>query len=61
MEEQTETPIELDIIALCCEYCEYEDLEELQQNYSDIESMEDLENHTSVIKFGTSRLVIQTY
>ena len=43
--------IELDIIALCCDYTEYKNLEELQGNYSNIETMEDLENKTQVIRF----------
>ena len=48
-EEETDEEIEVDIVALCCEYTEYSDLEDLQANYSDIESMEDLEDHTIVI------------
>lgn len=49
-EEATGEEIELDIIALCCEYTEYENLKELQDNYSDIKSMDDLEEHTQVIQ-----------
>ena len=49
-EEDTGEEIELDIIALCCDYNEYENLEELKAEYTDIETMEDLENHTTVIK-----------
>ena len=48
-EDQTDEEIEVDIIALCCEYTEYSDLEELQDNYNDIKDMEDLEAHTTVI------------
>ena len=59
--EQTETPHELDVIALCCDFSEYEDLEELQRDYSDIESMEELENNTTVIKFGIGRFIIQGF
>ncbi len=57
--------IELDTIALCCEYSEYESLEELQKSYPDIKSMEDLENYTIVIPIdlGTDRdrFIIQQY
>jgi hypothetical protein len=42
--------IELDIIALCCEYTEYESFEELQKQYPNIEDFEDLNNHTTVIE-----------
>lgn len=34
LEEDTDTEIELDIIALCCEYSEYEDMEEFLKDYS---------------------------
>src|ERR1035437_10904812 len=55
-EESTGVQIELDPVALCCEYSEYDDLKDLQANYSDIKSMEDLEDHTQVIKIeGTDR------
>ena len=60
-EESTGEDVELDIIALCCEYTEYEDLKELQENYNDIETMEDLENHTTVIKVDSNRFIIQNY
>jgi len=54
--------IELDTIALCCDYTEYENLEELQSNYSDIETMEDLENKTQVIRIEDSEaFIIQSY
>src|ERR1035437_7223054 len=61
-EEETGTQIELDTIALCCEYTEYDNLEELQANYSDIESMDDLENNTTVIRIeGSDRFIIADY
>ena len=54
--------IELDIIALCCEYAEYKNLEELQRDYSNIETMEDLENKTQVIRFNDSKaFIIQNF
>ena len=59
-EEETEIPIELDVIALCCEYTEYENFEELQKDY-DVESMEELENHTTVIMVNEERFIIQAY
>ena len=50
-EESTGEEIELDIIALCCDYTEYDNLADLQANYQDIGSVEDLENNTMVIRF----------
>ena len=54
-EEQCETEIELDVIAICCEYTEYKNMKELKENYDSIETMEDLENHTTVIAIGPER------
>lgn len=46
--EDTGTPIELDVIALCCDYSE-EKLSIIMHDYIGIESLEDLQNHTTVI------------
>jgi hypothetical protein len=61
-EEDTGEDIELDIVAICCDYTEYDDLKDLQASYPEIESIEDLENHTTVIPIeGTDRFIIQNY
>lgn len=53
LEESTGTPLELDVIALCCEYSEYASLAEFQKDYSkDYESIEDIEGETTVIRLG---------
>ena len=50
LEEETGEELELDIVALCCDFSEYESLEEFRENYSsDYETMEDIENETTVI------------
>lgn len=49
VEQETETPIELDIVGLACDYSEYPDLTTLQKEYDNIESFDDLEQHTTVI------------
>ena len=62
LEQDINEPIELDVIALCCDYAEYKDLKELQKDYSDIEDMNDLENNTVVIPIeGTDGFIIQQY
>lgn len=48
--EDTGEKIELDVIALCCEYTEYASLEDLQEVYPNIESMEQLNEKTTVIE-----------
>ena len=53
--------IELDVVALCCEFTEYANLDEVKENYTDIETLEDLENNTTVIPVGNEGLIIQDY
>ena len=61
-EEQTGEEIELDIIALCCEYTEYENLEEFNDNYGkDCKSLEDIEYYTQVIPVTNERFIIQDF
>ena len=49
MEDQTGEELQLDVIALCCEYAEYEDIEEYNADYTKAETMEDIEDRTTVI------------
>ena len=61
-EDDTDEQIELDVVALCCEYTEYNDLKELQENYNNIENMDDLRDNTQVIEIdGTDRFIIQNF
>ena len=49
-EENTCEQIELDVIAICCEFTEYENLKEFQENYGDeYKTFEDIEFNTIVI------------
>ena len=58
-EEDTGEQIELDVIAICCEYAEYESLEEFQEDYGDdYESIEDIEHATQVIMIDDSGFII---
>ena len=51
LEEGCDTKIELDVIALCCDFSEYENLKDFQNDYGDeYESLEDIENSTTLIK-----------
>jgi hypothetical protein len=51
LEEDTGEPMELDVIALCCDYTEYESLADYQENYGSAAypTMEDIEYVTEVI------------
>ena len=58
-EEDTDEQIELDVIAICCEYAEYESLEEFQEDYGDdYESIEDIESETTVISVDDDGFII---
>ena len=59
--------IELDTIALCCEYSEYEDLKDFQHSYygrdeknPSITSIDELRDHTQVIEFDGG-IIIQDF
>jgi hypothetical protein len=61
-EEETGTPVELDIIALCCEYSEYANIKEFQKDYSeDYKIIEDIEQETQVIKIDNDSFIIQQF
>ena len=60
--EATGQEIELDVIALCCEYVEYENLKEFQNDYDDsYETIEDIEYHTTVIMIDEDSFIIRQF
>jgi len=62
LEDDTGQPIELDVIALCCEFTEYDNLEEFQADYSeDYETIEDIERETTVIMIDDDSFIIQQF
>ena len=61
LEEDTGTPMELDVIALCCEYTEYASFEAFQADYKDVESMDDLEQQTAVIHINDDAFIIAQF
>ena len=55
-------PIELDVIAICCEYSEYDSLAEFQNDYgSEYESIDDIERETEVIRIDDDSFIIQQF
>ena len=59
LEEDIGNPIELDVIAICCEYSEYESLEEFQEDYGDdYQSIDEIEQVTTVISVDDSGFII---
>jgi len=54
-----DTEIELDVVAICCEYTEYENFKEFAACYEDIEAIEDIADHTQFISIdGTDGFII---
>jgi len=61
-EDETGKGVELDVIALCCDFTEYENLEEFQGCYDgEYESIEDIEAVTSVIRVGDDGFIIHNF
>lgn len=60
-EEECGEQIQLDVIALCCDYTEYKNFKEIQKNYDEIKSMEDLRDNTQVIECSNGHIIIQNF
>ena len=61
-EDSTGEEIELDVIAICCEYTEYENLSEFQREYGqEYKTIEDIEDHTTVITINDDSFIIQQF
>ncbi len=62
-EEGCDIEIELDVIALCCEYVEYDSLEEFQLEYGheDYPDMDSIYNETQVIEFEQGSFIIASF
>ena len=67
-EEATGQELELDVIAICCDFTEYEDLKEFQGEYFDnvkgdkYEDIEEIEQETIVIPIpDTDGFIIQQF
>ena len=58
-EEETGNEVELDVIALCCEFTEYENIEEYNNNYNtEYKNMEDI-YETFYIPIDSESFIIQ--
>jgi len=56
-QERDTGEMELDAIALCCDYVEYKDFQEFKQDYPSIDSMDQLRDKTMVLEFDGGFLV----
>jgi len=61
-EEDTGEAVQLDVVALSCEYTEYETLEDFQEAYGDeYESLDDISHKTIVIGSVGESFIIQDF
>jgi hypothetical protein len=52
--------IELDVIAICCDFCQYDTVEKACEAY-DLEDREELEQHTLVIDCDDDSVIIANF
>ena len=62
-ESQMSEPMELDVIAICCDYEEYDSIEDFQRDYGEemYSSIEDIKERTLLLAKPTSGFVIQKF
>ena len=60
-EEDTGEQIELDIIAICCDWAEYNDLAAIQVDYPHIITLDDLQEYTTVLLTDDDTILIQQF
>jgi hypothetical protein len=60
--EDTGEPMELDVIALCCDYSEYATLAEYNTEYgTEYESWDDVAEETTVIEHSNGAAIVQAH
>ena len=61
LSEDMGEPIQLDVVALCCEFTEYESLQEFNNDYSysidEVNSIDDISYYTVVIPIDESFII----
>ena len=61
-EDGTGEEVELDVIALCCEYAEYDSLNEYNDDYgTEYDEIDLIQDDTTLIKIDDERFIIQQY
>lgn len=66
LSEDIGEPIELDVVAICCEFTEYKNLKEFNRDYSyslgyNIEDIKDIQEHTILIPIDAKSFIIQDF
>ena len=62
LEDGTGEEVELDVVALCCDFTEYETLEEFQADYgNEYKTLEDVEEATMVIPDEDGSFIVSQF
>ena len=58
----SDTSIELDVIALCCEFVEFNSLDDFRDQYGEqYRSLSDIEQETTVIDIDVERFIVVSF
>ena len=61
-ENDTGEEMELDVIAICCDFSEYDSLKEYNEYYDkEYEEIDEIADDTTLIKIDDERFIIQQY
>lgn len=60
-EEQTGQEMELNVIALCCDFTEWDSFEDFKREHNDIETKEEINEHTLFIEIDDDRFITQAF
>lgn len=60
IEEDSGIEMELDPIAIICDFAEYDSIEDVKKNYN-VEDFEDLQEHTWCVELNNGHILMQRY
>ena len=61
-ENSTGEEMELDVVAICCDFTEYESLKEYNEDYDkEYEEIDEIADDTTLIKIDDEQFIIQQY
>jgi hypothetical protein len=62
LEDDIGEELDLDVIAVCCDYCEYKNFQELKSNYLNIKTLDELKDRTEIIPIeGTEGFIVKNF
>ena len=62
LEDDIGEELDLDVIAICCDYSEYKNFQELKSNYLNIKTLDELKERTEIIPIeGTEGFIARNF